>query len=361
MLPLYRAYPALQEKVPYIPLGGQPTPVHRLERLGEEIGSSSLYIKRDDLTGAIYGGNKIRKFEFIIGKAKHDGVKAVITFGLGGTKHALCAAASAKEAGLKSITMVHSGPSPYGAPANLLMTYYCSSELHHHSNFNSMVMGGALQSLKHTLKTGQPPRLLRNRSCPVGAVAFINAVFELKEQVERGEMPEPDRIYVALGTMGTAVGLILGVKAAKLKSRVIPVRVTDESRANAYKVARLFRETNNLLHSRDSSFPEFELLETDIPINHDMFGESYLEFPSASTEAVELMQRTEGITLDSIYTGRALAALIADVRKEDAGDEVLLFWNTYSSRELAPALSGIDRGSLPTWMQHYYDSLSSAI
>jgi len=359
MIPLFRRYPALRDGIPYTPLGGLPTPVHRLERLGAETGAASLYIKRDDLTGTVYGGNKIRKFEFIMGRALHDGVKAVITFGVPGTRHALCVTAAAREAGLRSIVMVHSEMSPYGDAANLLMTRYCGAELHHHSCFKYMVTGGALQCLKHMLRTGRPPRLLRNRSCPTGTVAFVNAAFELKEQIERGEMPEPDHIYVALGTTGIAAGLMLGVKAVKLNSRVVPVRVTGESSTKTRKMARLFRTTNDLLHSRDASFPEFETPKSDFHINHSLIGESYLEFPTASAEAAELMKRTEGIALEGIYTGRALAALIAYVRNDSARSGVLLFWNTFNSRDLTPALSSIDRRSLPGWMQDYYEEYAA--
>ena len=354
MIPLFRQYPALRDKVPYTSLGGLPTPVHRLENLGEELGSAILYIKRDDLTGTVYGGNKIRKFEFILGQALNDGVKDVITFGVAGTKHALFVAAAAKGAGLNSITMVHPNPKPFGEPANVLMAHYCGTELHHHRNFRLMLIGGAYQCLKRLLTRGRPPRLLRNRSCPLGTVGFVNAAFELREQIERGEMPEPERIYVALGSMGTAVGLLLGLKATGLESRVIPVRVSAKSRTNAAAMARLFHDTNNLLHSQDASFPEFELSERDISINQEFTGESYLAFPPKAAEAVGLMNLTEGINLEGIYTGRSLAALIADVKRGDVRGKVVLYWNTFNSRNLTPSLASIDPRSLPQWMRRYY-------
>jgi len=94
----------------------------------------------------------------------------------------------------------------------------------------------------------------------------------------KGEMPEPDYIYVASGTMGTAVGLMLGLRAANLKSRVISVRVIGENFANLRKIVKLIHKTNSLLRSLDSSLPKLEFSEEDMDIRHDFFGQQYALF-----------------------------------------------------------------------------------
>ncbi|GAH81572.1 unnamed protein product, partial [marine sediment metagenome] len=112
------------------------------------------------------------------------------------------------------------------------------------------------QLLRHGLKSGRFPQVIPfGGSSPLGVTGFVNASFELKEQIMKGEIPEPDYIYVASGTMGTAAGLLLGLRAANLKSQVIPVRVTGQKLVSVKGMVKLIRKTNSLLHSLDPSFP----------------------------------------------------------------------------------------------------------
>ncbi|MFC1537646.1 pyridoxal-phosphate dependent enzyme, partial [Gemmatimonadota bacterium] len=100
MIPLFEHYPLIKDKIPYVSLAEIPTPVEKLSRLGRDIGLDHLYIKRDDLSGNLYGGNKIRKLEFILGHILHTNAKEVLTFGFAGSNHALSTAVCAKQVGL---------------------------------------------------------------------------------------------------------------------------------------------------------------------------------------------------------------------------------------------------------------------
>jgi len=356
MIPLFEQFPLLRAKLPYIALGEFPTPVEKLERLGENIGLEHLYIKRDDLSGKVYGGNKIRKLEFLLGHALHTRAKEVLTFGFAGSNHAVATAIYAQQVGLKSISMLMPQPNAYYLRRNLLMSYYCGAELHQHRNVPFVALGTIYQLLRHKLKYGSFPKVIAaGGSSPLGVIGFVNAAFELKKQITRGEIPEPDRIYVALGTTGTAVGLMLGLKAANLKSRVITIRVAAEQFANVRKMVKLFRETNSLLCSLDPAFPTFELSEQEVDIRHDFFGRQYALFTREGMEAVYRMKQTEGIKLDGTYTGKALAALIHDVEKQDLKNEVLLFWNTYNSRDLSEYITAVDYRQLPRCFHRYFE------
>ncbi len=218
MIPLFQHYPLLAHKLPYVALGVFPTPVQKLDQLGQQLGLDNLFIKRDDLSGKIYGGNKIRKLEFILGKAIRTKAGEVLTFGAAGSNHALATAIYADQLGLKSISMLASQPNASYIRRNLLMSYHYGAELHLIPNipFIPLVANPAVlyQLLRHRLKRGQFPMIVpMGGSSPLGAVGFVNAAFELQEQILKGEISEPDYIYVASGSMGTAAGLILGLKA----------------------------------------------------------------------------------------------------------------------------------------------------
>ncbi|MBW2283308.1 MAG: pyridoxal-phosphate dependent enzyme, partial [Deltaproteobacteria bacterium] len=163
----------------------------------------------------------------------------------------------------------------------------------------------------------------------MGIVGYVNAGFELKEQVALGRMREPDYIFVPLGSMGTAVGLTLGLRAAGFKTRVVSVRVVDEKFGNKEKFIKLSGKTLTLIRSLDPSFPKVKFTDDEIDITHDFFGGQYGGFTEQGMAAIDHVEKSEGIRLDGTYTGKAMAALIDRVINHGVRDEVILFWNTY--------------------------------
>jgi 1-aminocyclopropane-1-carboxylate deaminase/D-cysteine desulfhydrase-like pyridoxal-dependent ACC family enzyme len=363
VIPLFEQYPLLREKLAYVPLCEFPTPVQKLERLGAELGISQLYIKRDDLSGKVYGGNKPRKLEFLLGNALHSKAKEVITFGGAGSNHALATAIYARHIGLKSISMLMPQPNAQYVRQNLLMSHYCGAELHlcgaeleSVRNMPLVYTATIYQLLRHKLKSGHFPQFIPpGGSSPLGVIGFVNAALELKKQITDGEMPEPEYIYVACGTMGTASGLTIGLRAANLNSRVVSVQVTSEKFVNARKMIQLVNKTNSLLHSLDTSFPRFEFPEKDVDIRHDYFGKRYALFTKEGVKAVSLMRGCEGIKLDGTYTGKTLAALIDDVKNRRVQGKAVLFWNTLNSRDFSDVISSIDYRSLPHDFHRYFE------
>ena len=356
MIPLFEHYPLLGKKLPYCALGKFPTPVEKCARLGERIGLDQLYIKRDDVSGNLYGGNKVRKLEFLLGHGPHSKAREVLTFGFAGSNHALATAVYAHQLGLKSISMLMPQLNAYYVRFNLLMSFHYNAELHQHRNVPLLAMGAMYQLLRHKISNGRFPQWISaGGSSPLGTIGYVNAALELKEQIKGGEIPEPDRIYVPFGTMGTTVGLILGLKALKLKSRVIPVRVADEQFANAKKMVKLFNKTNALLLSGDPSFPNLELTEKEREITHRFFGKGYAQFMEEGMEAVSCMEETEGIKLDGTYTGKTLAALINDAGNQNLREKVILFWNTYNSRDFTDKIADIDYRQLPQCFHRYFE------
>lgn len=362
MIPIFANYPLLEQNLSYKSLCDLPTPVHRLDQLGKRIGLNNLYVKRDDMSGMQYGGNKPRKLEFILGKALLTGTKTVMTLGGIGSNHALATAIYSRQIGLKSISMLMPQPNANYVRKNLLMSHCCNAELHLcgtglDSIFNMPLvrLAVAREQLRHRLSDGCFPELIPpGGSSPLGAIGFVNAALELKEQILNGEIPAPDYIYVACGTMGTAAGLILGLKAANLKSKVIPVRVTGEKFVNYQRMLKLIRKTNALLHSADNSFPEFVFNPTEINIRHEYFGRGYAVFTEEGMNAVSLMKEYGGIKLEGTYTGKALAGLIGDAENSELKDRVILFWNTVNSRDFSGSIEPIDYHNLPKPFHRYF-------
>jgi 1-aminocyclopropane-1-carboxylate deaminase/D-cysteine desulfhydrase-like pyridoxal-dependent ACC family enzyme len=363
VIPLFKQYPQLVERLPYISLGEFPTPVQKLERLGMELGVGHLYIKRDDLSGRLYGGNKPRKLEFILGDALRSGAKEVITFGGTGSNHALATAIYAQQVGLKSFSMLMPQPNARYVRNNLLMSHLSGAKLHSCGaqlesvwNMPLVYLATTCQLIRCRLKSGCFPRLIPSGgSSSLGVIGFVNAAFELKEQIANGDMPEPEFIYVACGTMGTAAGLILGLRVVNLKCRVVSVRVTSQKFANTKSMLKLIGRTNLLIYSLDDSFPVFEFSESDIDIRDDYFGKQYALFTKEGMDAVSLIKDLEGINLEGTYTGKTLAALIDEAKSGRLGSSTVLFWNTLNSRDFTDAVSNLDYHDLPRCFHRYFE------
>jgi len=357
VIPIFKRCPVLRDKLPYVSLGEFPTPVQKVDRIGADIGASRLYVKRDDLSGRVYGGNKVRKLEFILGDALRVNAREVLTFGFAGSNHCLATAIYARQLGLRSISMLMPQPNAQYVRRNLLVSHSYGAELHLYLNKTFVVLGTIYQLLIHGLRHGRFPQVIPpGGSSSRGVIGFVNAGLELKEQILRGEMPEPDYIYVATGTMGTAAGLMLGLRVADLRSQVVAVPVAHEKSVNAPKMVKLIHETNSLLCSLDPSFPRFEFSEKDIDIRHGFLGRGYALFTEEGMDAVARMERLERIRLEGTYTGKAFAALINVVKGQEKNkDKVLLFWNTYNSKDFSDAMAGTDYHRLPRSFHRYYE------
>lgn len=356
MLPLFQQYPLLARRLPYVSLGEFPTPVQPLTTFGEAIGAPHLFVKRDDLSGRLYGGNKVRKLEFLLARAKLGGAHEVITFGGAGSNHALATAIYAREMGLGSISMVVPQPNAHAVRRNLLMSHAVGAQLHQQNNEARLVADMLRQMVARKLARGRFPHIVPlGGTSPYGTIGFVNAAFELKQQIKDGLMPEPDFIYCALGTCGTAVGLALGLRAARLKTKVVAVRVVDKKRANRMLVQHAYRAANALLHRHDPLFPLVPWESDRLRLRDDFFGGEYGLYTPAGREAIDALYEAESLKLECTYTGKALAALVDDTGRGRLRDKVVLFWNTYNSRDLTADIAGVDYRDLPPAFHRYFE------
>jgi D-cysteine desulfhydrase len=163
-------------------------------------------------------------------------------------------------------------------------------------------------------------------SSPLGTVGFVRAGLELAEQARRNALPEPSRVYLPLGTMGSALGLALGLAAAGLRTKVYAVRVSNAATSSEAALARLTKETRAWLEARDPAFREVAAPALTI-VGHQL-GRGYALPTAAATKAVDLAAE-HGLSLETTYTGKCLAALLDEATA--LRDEPVVFWNTHSS------------------------------
>lgn len=356
--PLFECYPTMQLSLPHVFLGTLPTPVDRLGALEQALGASDthLYVKRDDLSGPPYGGNKVRKLEFLLAHAAQRGYKEVLTFGGAGSNHALATGLYAREMGLKSISMLVPQPNAHAVRANLLMSLRAGIEMHLSPSMPRVVLDALAKLLCHKLRTRRFPYLiLPGGTSARGIIGFVNAAFELREQVEKGTLPEPDVLYAASGTMGTVVGLLLGLKAAGLNTRVAAVRVTEPQFSSIKKAERLFRGANRLLHRADATFPMLPFPYDGFQFIHDFYGEAYGLYTPEAMEAIRLFEETSGLHLEGTYTGKTVAALIADAKAGRLRDKTALFWNTHNAYDFSGDIAARDYHDLPKPFHRYFE------
>ena len=344
-------YPVLARRLKKTPLAELPTPVDERRIV---VGSmpQSVATKHDDLTGTLYGGNKLRKLEYILQRATARQALRVATFGTVGSNHALATALYANQLGFECTCFLSHQTRTPGAAMALNM---------HLQNRTEIVrFGGSYRARIDTMR-----RYLQNRrawviplggSSWLGAVGFVNAGLELAAQVAAGEIRRPDRLYVAMGTMGTAVGLALGLALAGLETEIQAIRVAHETFANRDGLQRLLKKTASLLHRIDPSIPADLAGRTQLQFRDEFFGDGYAQSNSDTEHAIDFAADEMGLTLEATYTGKAMAALLHDLAIPALAGRPVLFWNTYNSHPLPVSCARPSTTSdLPDEFLRYFD------
>lgn len=352
---LFEKFPGLEGKIPWLALGDFPTPVQKLPQLGAEIGLPDLYCKCDDLTHPEYGGNKIRKLEFLLADVKQKGRKSELTLGGWGSNHVLATTLLSKKVGIKPLAVMIPQCAQEYARKNLLVIFALGCELNFAGSSAAVPTKIISVYLRHWLAGERPYFIWAGGSSPIGALGYVNAGLEISGQVKDGTLPEPDYIFCAVGSAGTFAGLVLGMKLAGLKTKVLGVRVFDKPFANSYTSCRLGRKTLALIRKFDPTVPDFKLERADFTVLHDYAGTKYARFTKAGMEAVSLAQEKESLKLDGTYTGKTLSAIIDWSRKGKLQNKTVLFLNSYNSRpleKLAPVLP--DWRDLPEQFHHCF-------
>jgi D-cysteine desulfhydrase len=326
-LPIFEKYPGLKDKIPWMSIGNFPTPVQKMEKLGREIGHDNLWIKRDDLSSDVYGGNKVRKLEFAIADALRKKKKYMVTVGGIGTNHGLATTIHCGRAGIKTVLVLVPQPLTDKVQENLLLDQHFGAEI----NVGTSMLNTYLRAAWALLTHPNFYLLWAGGTSPLSTLGYVNAGFELKQQVDAGLLPEPKYIFGATGSMGTTAGLIVGCRLAGLKSRVVGVKVSMNEYSNLKGVVSLANKVVRLMRKYDSAVPDITFKPADFSFETRFFGGEYGRVTEEGGAAIELMKKSEGVRLEPVYTGKALAAMLDFVNKDDTlKGAPVLFWNTYN-------------------------------
>lgn len=355
MIPLHKQYPRLEATLSHLPFGTFPTPVEPLAGLCSRLNRSSLYIKRDDLSATPYGGNKIRKLEFLLADARKRGAVRIITSGAAGSNHALATAIYSRKYGFDCTLMLFAQPPGHGIGRQLLADFATSAELLHDATYTAHCRHLSEVVTRYTKTDGVPPYVIpAGGSSAIGVAGYVNAAFELAAQIRRGELPEPAAIYITLGTMGTVAGLLLGLTASGIKSTVAAVQVVPEAVADHRKLAILFKESNKLLHDADPSFPLIRYEQASLELKYNYLGDGYGISTPATDAAIAIFRDSDDLILDPVYTGKTAAAFLDDIVTERLHQKPVLFWNTKSAHAAPVPNPPPDYRKLPPELHTYF-------
>jgi len=313
---LHERFPALAETLPHLVLSERPTPVRELAGLG-------IWVKEDGAFGSGgWGGNKVRKLEWLIPDARRRGRRSILTFGGLGTNWGLATALYAREHGLETALALVDQPIDAHVSAQLARLGASGARIYRtHTKARTVAMLPWL--LARGTRGGRPPYLLpAGGSSPVGGLGYVEAALEIAAQVEAGSLPEPAHVVVPVGTGGTASGLALGFQLAGLRSRVVGVVVNDQLRLDAPVFARLARRTAKLLERRGARLGELRLGPDMLDLTREQIGAGYGHPTEAAARAAALAAE-EGLPLDPVYTAKAMAGLRALRAEGRLGDPVL--------------------------------------
>ena len=303
---------------PNIPFAQLPTPIYKLEGVSRRFGKN-IYIKRDDMTGVALGGNKVRKLEFLLADAKEKGVDVVLTAGGPQSNHAMLTAACAGKLGMEAILVLKKRGELSGG--NLILDDIFGAKVRFVDTDSYDDVYAEMERLMEELRgQGRTPYFIPvGGSVPLGCLGYVNCVREIVGQMEDTGV-RFDSIVSATGSGGTYAGLTYGAKLYSPGTRSVGIGVCDDPFADiAYDLMRGVRE----------------LMESDVPVEREdihieyEIGPGYAIPSREGCDAVRLLAREEGILVDPVYTGKALAGFFRLLEEGYFGeDEDILFVHT---------------------------------
>ena len=305
--------------VPRVRLAQLPTPLEPMDRFTDWLGGPRVLVKRDDLTGLALGGNKARKLEYLCGEAQAQGCDVLVTGGGAQSNHARMTAAAANRLGLDCHLAV-GGKEPDVYSGNLLLDRVLGATLHFTGADSYYEVESAIEEVaaRVTADGRRPFAMPIGGASVTGAAAFVDAADELLAQAAGDAKDDGiDWIVVADGSGGTHAGLVAGLAGA---ARVLGVDVG--TRPDLHDVVPRLAAEAAARTGRTALSDQLEL-------DHSRFGEGYGAITDDALEAIERVAGLEGVILDPVYTGKAMAGLIAAAREGRFGPgDTVVFWHT---------------------------------
>jgi D-cysteine desulfhydrase len=341
-------YPTLARNLPKLGIANLPTPVS-MHELALPAGMFNVLVKHDEATSSTYGGNKIRKLEYLLSRALMRGARRIATFGAAGSNHALATAIHADNIGLEcTCFLVHQERTPK-IPYTLNMHRKLGTEIVTYGKGTERV-----PLFRKYLQGRDTWVIPLGGTCWLGSVGFVAAGLELAQQIAEGLLPKPARIYIAAGTTGSVAGLATGLAAAGLDTQVHAIQVADNPFASERKLRRLIAKTTTLLNRIDPTFDTDYRPDTLVWRDEFLAG-GYAKVDDATSGAIDVARESLGLTLETTYTAKALAAMLHDLQAPAYGGGTYLFWNTCNAAELPVSAARPEPlGNIPEQFERYY-------
>lgn len=304
-------------QLPKIALLPQKTPLEAAHNLEQALGGPHLLIKRDDMTGLGLGGNKVRKLEYLLGDAVAQGCTVAVTTAASQSNFLRIFAACCNKVGIRPVVFMR-GRADEVPKGNLLCTYLLGAELHYLSTEDPYADNTIAQMRAYAEEQeaqGNKTYLIHLGlfSGPTATVGYISGAKELfRQAAELGR--EPDAIYCAVGSGGTYAGLLAGARLMEKKTKIIGVSVNVDRAVLKENIWNMIERSLDLLEAPHVVDKE------EITILDDYKYPGYGKVNDVGMEAIALGAK-EGLLLDPVYTGKAMAALVHDVRAGQYGPQ----------------------------------------
>lgn len=292
----------------------EPTPISALSDLRDELGLAWLGAKRDDLAPELYGGSKVRKLDFALAAPPLASAREWISFGSIGSGHLVALTAAAERLERRLVAHCFFVPIGPSVEENLAFTASGPTELYYSRGRVQLAMRQLFRRAR-AQSAFVPP----GATSAAAMLGMVRAGLELAEQMDAGELPELDRVYVPLGSGGVAAGLALGLALGGRRPALHAVAVVEHVFATEARLRRLLRAAREALAAGGITAPE----HAPLVIDRRMLGAGYGRTTARSLRAVAQL-RAHGIDLEPIYGGKAMAALLADA----ASGLRVLFYST---------------------------------
>ncbi len=301
-----------------VPLGTFPTPLQELANLSEYV-DRQILVKRDDLSGLAFGGNKVRKLEYLMADAVGKQYDTVVSNGFLQSNNVVQTAAAAARVGLRAVSVLEANK-PQEELGNLILSRYLGAEMVY---TDGQPIGDVIASTRRRIEVAghRPYMLPPGGSTPVGIAGFVSAAAEVRDQLVRTER-EVDAIILATGTGGTQAGLVLGNQIIDSDTLVYGLSVGKTREELTETIPRFARETGNRIGWDWHDVGRWEVTD-------EFVGDGYAQPDRRDFDTIQLVARLEGLFLDPVYTGRAMRGLI-ELLKMGAvpGKGAVLFWHT---------------------------------
>lgn len=296
-----------------LPLASTPTPFHPLDRFSAQIGGPRIWIKRDDLTDCTLSGNKIRKLEFVVAKARAEGADTLVTCGGLQSNHCRATALLGARLGFQ-VHLILRGEAPAEADGNLLLSQLAGASIEYHrpAYYATELQLLQQQACERLRRDGRSPYLIpTGASDGVGIWGYIRAAAELLDDITR-EGIAPGAVICASGSGGTQAGLALGLHLAGSAIPVIGMAVCD---SRAWFENKISADMDAWLqaYGQVQGYGK-EILNLPVLVNDDYIGPGYAKAQPAVWEIIRQLAAAEGIVLDPVYTGKAFLGMVEQIR-----------------------------------------------